>query len=75
MFGTLWATAHHPPPSMGFPWQEYWSGLPNPSPGDLPEPGIELASPALAGGSFTTETPRKPNVELSYLLKNQFAFK
>ena len=40
---------------MGFPWQEYWSGLPFPSPGDLPHPGIELTSPALAGRFFTTE--------------------
>ena len=40
---------------MGFPWQEYWSGLSFPSPGDLPHPGIELTSPALAGRFFTTE--------------------
>ena len=39
--------------SMGFPWQEYWSGLPFPSPGDLPGLGIEHASPAMAGGFFT----------------------
>ena len=46
--------------SMGFPRQEYWSGLPFPSPGDLPDPGIEpmsLVSPALAGGFFTPEPP------------------
>ena len=45
---------------MEFPRQEYWSGLPFPSPGDLPNPGIELESlfsPALAGGFFTTEPP------------------
>ena len=41
------------PLSMGFSTQEYWSGLPFPSPGDLPEPGIEPVSPALAGGFFT----------------------
>ena len=48
--------------SMGFPRQEYWSGLPFPFPGDLPNSGIEpmsLASPALAGGFFTTEPPEK----------------
>ena len=39
---------------MGFPRPEYWSELPFPSPGDLPDPGIEPASPALAGGLFTT---------------------
>ncbi|ELR60425.1 hypothetical protein M91_18992, partial [Bos mutus] len=45
------------PLSMGFPRQEYWSGLPFPTPGDLPDPGIKpasLVSPALAGGFFTT---------------------
>jgi len=39
------------------PRQEYWRGLPFPSPGDLPDPGIEPVSPALAGGFFTTEPP------------------
>ena len=47
------------PLSMGFSRQEYWSGLPFPSPGDLPDPGIEPASPVLAGGFFATEPPRK----------------
>ena len=42
---------------MGFPRQEYWSGLPFHSPGDLPDSGIEPASPALAGGFFTAERP------------------
>ena len=42
---------------MAFPRQEYWSGLPFSSPGDLPDPGIEPASPALVGGLFTTEPP------------------
>ena len=52
---TPWTVAHQAPLSMGFPRQEYWSGLPFPSPGDLPEPGIESVSPALAGRFFTTE--------------------
>ena len=43
--------------SMGFPRQEYWSGLPLPSPGGLPDPGIKPASPALPGGFFTAEPP------------------
>ena len=47
--------------SMGFPRQEYWDGLPFPSPGALPDPGMESASPALAGGFFTTEPPEKPH--------------
>ena len=44
---TLWTIAHQAPPSMGFSRQEYWSGLPFPSPGDLPNPGIEPRSPEL----------------------------
>ena len=44
---------------MGFPRQEYWSELPVPPPGDLPDPGIKFESPALAGGFFTTEPPGK----------------
>ena len=57
----LWTGAHQAPLSMGFSRQEYWSGLPTPSPGDLPIPGIEPTSPTLAGGFFTTEPPEKPN--------------
>ena len=56
-FATLWTVAHQAPLSMGFPRQEYWSGLPFPPPGDLSEPGMESASlvlPAPAGGFFTT---------------------
>ena len=45
---------------MGLSWQEYWSGLPFPPPGDLPDPGIEPMSPALAGEFFITEPPGKP---------------
>ena len=48
------------PLSMGFFRQEYWSGLPFPSPGNLPDQGIKPVSPALAGGFFTTEPPGKP---------------
>ena len=44
---------------MGFPKQEYWSGLPLPSPGELPDLGMKPASPALAGGFFTAEPPGK----------------
>ena len=47
-FVTPWTVAHHAPLSMGFSRQEYWSGLPFPSPGDLPNPGTEPKSPALA---------------------------
>ena len=48
------------PPTMGFSRQGYWSALPFPSPGDLPDPGVEPASPALASRFFTTERPGKP---------------
>ena len=64
-FVTPWAVAGQVPLSMGFPRQEYWSGLPFPSPGDFPDPGIEpksLISPALAGRFFTTEPPGKPSI-------------
>ena len=56
-FATTWTVAHQAPVFIGFPRQEYWGGLPFPSPGDLPDPGIEPESPALAGGFFTTEPP------------------
>ena len=46
-FATPWTVAYQAPPSMGFSRQEYWSGSQFPSPGDLPDPGIELRSPTL----------------------------
>ena len=64
---TPWTVTRQAPPSMAFPRQEYWSLLPFPSPGDLPDSGFELMSPALAGGRFfTTEPPKKPITLLSY---------
>ena len=63
-FVTPWAVARQAPPSMGFSRQEYWSGVPFPSPGDLPHSGMEPASAALAGGFFTTEPPGKPYLTL-----------
>ena len=62
-FAALWTVDGQAPLSMEFPKQEYWSGLPFPTLGDLPDPGIKsmsLASPALAGRFFTTESPGKP---------------
>ena len=53
LFVTPWTVAHQAPPSMKFFRQEYWSGLPFPSPGDLPDPGIEPRSPALQADTFT----------------------
>ena len=60
LFVTPWTEPCQAPLPMGFSRQEYWSGLPFPSPRDLPDPGIRAASPALAGGFFTTEPPGKP---------------
>ena len=57
---TPWTIAHQAPLSMGFPRQGYRSGLPLPSPGNLPDPGVKPTSPALADRFFMTEPPRKP---------------
>ena len=57
---TPWTVAYQASLSMEFSRQGYWRGLPCPTPGDLPDPGIESASPALAGGFFTTAPPGKP---------------
>ena len=59
---TPWTVALQAPLSMGFFKQEYWSGLPFPPPGGCPDPGIEPASPALAGGFFTPEPAGKPSI-------------
>ena len=64
-FATPWTVAHQDPLSSQFPRPAYWSGLPFPSPGDLPDPGMEPASPALAGEFFTTEPPGKPSSKIS----------
>jgi len=53
-FATPWTVTRQALLSRGFPKQEYWSALPSPSPGDIPDPGIKLVSPALADGFFTT---------------------
>ena len=67
LFATPWTTLHQASLSIGFSRQEYWSGLLFPSPGDLPNPGIELASPTLAGRFLTTERPGKPIPETTIL--------
>ena len=59
LFTISWTAACQSPLSMGFSRQEYWSGLPFPLPGNLPDPGIEPVSPALSGGFFTTEPSEK----------------
>ena len=57
LFATPWTIAHQASPSMGISRQEYWSGLPFPSPGDLPDPGIKPRSPALQADTLTSELP------------------
>ena len=64
-----WTAAPQAPLSMGFPRQEYQGGLPCPSPGDLLDPGIETASPALAGAFFTIDPLVKPGIHLNFCLK------
>ena len=59
LFATPRTVAYQAPRSMEFSRQEYWSGLPFPSPGDLPNPGIEPRSPSLQAGTSPTEPPRK----------------
>ena len=60
LFVTPWTVAYQAPPSMGSSRQECWSGLPFPSPGDLPDPGIEPRSPALQADALPSEPPGKP---------------
>ena len=62
--------AHQAPPSMGLSRQEYWRGLPFPSPGDLSDPGIEPRSPALQADALTSEPPGKP-IRLNKSLNNE----
>ena len=62
LFVTSWTVAHQAPPSMEFSRQEYWSRLPFPSPGDLPDPGIKPGSPALQADALPYEPPGKPNL-------------
>ena len=64
---TPWTVAYQASLSMGFSRQEYWSGLPFPSPGDLPDLGIKPRSPALEADALTSEPPGKPENQL-YLL-------
>ena len=60
LFATPWPVAYQASPSMRFSRHGYWSGLPFPSPGDLPNPGIEPGSPTLQADTLTSEPPGKP---------------
>ena len=64
---TPWTVAYQAPPSIGFSRQEYWSGLPFPSPGDLPNPGIKPRSPALQADALLSDPPGKPKERYSYV--------
>ena len=68
LFATPWTVAYQASPSMGFSRQEYWSGLPFPSPGDLPDPGTEPGSPALEADALTSEPPGKPKYRDTFIL-------
>ena len=75
LFVTPWTVAYQAPPSMGFSRQEYWSGLPFPSPGDLPDPGNKPGSPAFQADALTSEPPyinmKRP--QKTWLRKRQVA--
>ena len=64
LFVTAWTVAYQASPSMGFARQEYWSGLPFPSSGDLPDPGIECRSPTLEADALTSEPQGSPYLSL-----------
>ena len=70
LFATPQTVAYQATPSMGFSRQEYWSGLPFPSPGDLPDPVTELGSPALQADALLSETPGKSIIMSTKEFKN-----
>ena len=61
LFVTIWTVAYQAPPCTGFSRQEYWSGLPFPSQGDLPNPGMEPGSPTLQADALPSKPPGKPS--------------
>ena len=72
VFATLWTVAHQAPLCMGFPKQEYWSGLPFRSSGNHLNPGIEPTTSALAGGFFTTEPLGKSSNYNNIIILSRF---
>ena len=70
LFATPWIAAYQASPSMGFYQQGYWSGLPLPSPGDLPNPGIEPRSPTLQADPLPSEPPGKSKMACAAWEKN-----
>ena len=67
LFATLWTVAHQAPPPMEFSRQEYWNGLPFPSPGDLPNPRIKPGSPALQADALPSEPPGNLKVHRTFI--------
>ena len=63
LFATPWTVAYQASPSMGFSWQGYWSGVLFPSPGHLPNPGIEPRSPTFQADALSSEPPGKPQCQ------------
>ena len=74
LFVTPWTVAYQAPQSVEFSRQEYWSGLPFPSPGDLPNPGIEPRSPALHADALPSERPGKSGVNLGSVYSESLMF-
>ena len=70
LFVTPWTVVYQAPTSMEFSRQEYWSGLPFPSPGDLPNPGIKPGSPALQADALPSEPPGQPVLVIILLVVN-----
>ena len=67
LFATPWTVAYQDPPSLGFSRQEYWSGLPFPSPGDIPDPAIKPRAPTPQADSLSAEPPGKPIIYYGYI--------
>ena len=72
LFVTPWTVAYQAPLSMGFSRQEYWSGLPFPSPGEFPDPGIEPGFPALEADALISEPQGKPTKWIRVLVSVKF---
>ena len=70
-FATPWTVDHQAPLTMGFSRHKYWSGLPFPSPGDIPDPGMEPGSPALRADSLPSAPPGKPTLILRQDVNNR----
>ena len=74
LFAIPWTVAYQAPLSMEFSRQEYWSGLPCPSPGDRPNPGIKPRSPALQADALPSELPGKPHIIYIYNIHFQLYY-